>query len=68
MRIQMFLSAALLAGCTDKNEDSAGTTDGAECGDIDGSGTDTGDIPNILGNWNTTFGLQIDYENCSIPG
>ncbi|MDG1478016.1 MAG: hypothetical protein P8R54_00430 [Myxococcota bacterium] len=67
MRIQMYLSAALLIGCSGRG-DSAAEEDAAECGDIDGSGTDTGDIPNILGNWNTTFGLQIDYENCSIPG
>jgi hypothetical protein len=69
MRLQTALTAVLLAGCTDRDADSASADgDATECGDIDGSGTDTGDIPNILGNWNTTFGLQIDDENCSIPG
>ena len=69
MRISMILLAVLAVGCTDKSADSAdGDEDAGECGDIDGSGSDTGDIPNILGNWNTTFGLQIDDENCSIPG
>ena len=69
MRVELILLTGLLLGCTDRGADSEGdgVADG-ECGDIDGDGTDTGDIPNILGNWNTTFGLNIDDENCSISG
>jgi len=27
-----------------------------ECGDLDGDGTDTGDLPDVLGSWTVTFG------------
>ena len=69
MRITALISlTGLLAGCTDKSADSAQDEESEDCGDIDGAGTDTGDIPNILGNWNTTFGMQDEYENCNIAG
>ena len=46
-----------------------GTTDDtaleALCGDIDGSGSDTGDIPNVLGLWSAQFALNIFDENCN---
>jgi hypothetical protein len=62
------LLLALLAGCRGLGGDSAAGGDDAACGDIDGEGTDTGDLPNVLGNWTTTFGLQLFHDGCGVTG
>lgn len=42
--------------------------DSAVCpslGDPDGAGTDTGNIPDMYGNWTTTFGTRAFYDDCN---
>ena len=61
-----------LSGCgKDDAEDSSGASGSTpdECGDIDGNGGDTGDVPNILGAWTSSFASQVfDGGGCSVPG
>jgi hypothetical protein len=39
------------------------------CGDVDGDGGDSGDVPNILGSWTVTAGTNVyDDGFCSVPG
>ena len=57
------LSLILFAGC--KKDDSEETGLDALCGDIDGQGGDTGDIPNVLGLWSAQFALNMFDENCN---
>ena len=35
-----------------------------DCGDPDGDGGDTGDVPNLLGSWTGNFGLTFLDGNC----
>ena len=37
-------------------------------GDIDGIGSDTGNLPALFGGWNTTFGTRSFYDDCEIEG
>ena len=39
------------------------------CGDVDGPGGDTGDVPNVLGAWTVSFG-QNEYNDgyCDVEG
>jgi hypothetical protein len=63
------LPLLLLAACgPGKDDDSVAVVDDA-CGDVDGPGTDTGNIPNILGYWTSTFGSEF-YEDgtCAVGG
>ncbi len=58
-----------LSACGLRGDDADTAPLAEECGDLDGvSGTDTGNLPNILGNWTTIFANQLDYENCGITG
>ncbi len=65
---------ALGAGCGKGDADSspesaAGSPSTESCGDVDGEGGDTGDVPNILGSWNASFASQVfDNSGCSVPG
>jgi hypothetical protein len=56
--------AALLAllACSDAT-DTALT--GEACGDIDGSGTDTGDVPDVGGSWTSTFASNYYDDDCT---
>ena len=47
-----------------------GGDSGDECftGDIDGIGTDTGNIPQLYGSWTTTFASRSFYDECDIEG
>jgi len=64
MRILAFILPLLLvAGCKKGNDEETGLD--TECGDIDGNGGDTGDVPNVLGLWTANFGLNLFDENCS---
>ena len=39
------------------------------CGDVDGPGGDTGDVPNVLGKWTVTFGTNLyDDGACDVEG
>ena len=56
----LFLFAALMA-CGGGSD----ATDGADpCGDPDGDGGDTGDVPNLLGNWTATIGQVVFDGTC----
>ena len=58
-----------LAACFDKHTGESGVIPDDcldVCGDVDGDGFDTGNIPNILGSWSSTFGSQVFYENCGV--
>ncbi len=58
------MTLLLLLACTSPTVDS-GETASAECGDPDGSGTDTGDLPNVLGGWTSTFGQEWYDDDCA---
>ena len=61
----MLCLVALAFGC------SGGQDSGDEdcfSGDIDGLGTDTGNIPQLYGNWTTTFGGRSFHDECNIEG
>jgi hypothetical protein len=65
------LSAALLLGLATsclggKDETGDQPEDDCNCGDPDGDGSDTGDIPGMWGEWTTTFGYQLFHETCGI--
>ena len=59
------VSLALLGGCTDRGAGES-TSEEDLCGDLDGSGEDTGNIPNLLGNWTSDFGASLFESNCGI--
>ena len=70
---RLTLAAALLApslfACADRRagDDSVGELPN-ECGDIDGDGGDTGNVPNILGSWTATMGAKHFEETCGLAG
>ncbi|MCB9795733.1 MAG: hypothetical protein H6741_23815 [Alphaproteobacteria bacterium] len=57
-----------LVACGGKDEEDTSTSEADICGDIDGDGTDTGDVPNILGNWTADFGWNSFQTDCGIEG
>ena len=52
-----------LLGCKGSDIDSAVCP---SLGDIDGPGTDTGNIPDMYGNWTTTFGTRAFCNDCNV--
>ena len=45
------------------------TPDATNCGDIDGAGGDTGNIPSILGSWTVAFGEErYNAVECNLEG
>ncbi len=56
----------LLVGCTGAGGETG--ADPAECGDPDGFGTDTGDVPNVLGNWTSSFAANFYDDDCTASG
>ncbi len=71
-RLMMLTTCAALVSCGgDKSEDKETGAQGVdgECGDVDGTGGDTGDVPNILGTWTVTVGTNVyDDGFCSVEG
>lgn len=59
------LIALLLCSCGDDSGVDSGPFD-PECGDLDGDGTDTGDLPDVLGSWTVTFGKWYFAESCNL--
>lgn len=53
-----------LLACTGGADDSA-PSDATACGDPDGFGGDTGDIPNVLGNWTSSFAQNFYDDDCA---
>ena len=60
----MFCAVVLTLGCS-SGQDSGGDDD-CFSGDIDGIGTDTGNIPQLYGNWTTTFGTRSFHAQLQI--
>lgn len=60
------LTALLLGACRDDSP-SESLTEEDLCGDPDGNGGDTGDIPNLLGNWTSDFGANLFSSDCGLP-
>lgn len=56
--------AAMLGGCGGTPDDS-GAVAGDECGDVDGDGTDTGNVPDLAGSWSTSFAQDFYDDSCS---
>lgn len=71
---RMLLAAMGLAGCLaitsckGDGKDSGGSlTDADSCGDVDGEGGDSGDVPNIYGKWTVSFGHHLyDDNDCNL--
>ena len=61
MRAVVALSV-LCAACN------GGDSSDGSCGDLDGPGTDSGDIPGIRGSWGSSFGTGIFEQDCDIGG
>lgn len=38
------------------------------CGDVDGSGGDTGDVPDVLGAWTASFASSLSEDGCALSG
>lgn len=62
----MLCGALAATGCFG-GKDAVETGQG-ECGDIDGPGGETGDLPSITGFWTTTFGTKAFYDDCEVGG
>ncbi|MFT7519328.1 MAG: hypothetical protein ACI9MC_001468 [Kiritimatiellia bacterium] len=58
----LLLLALLTSGCNGDSETDP-SYDG-DCGDPDGSGGDTGDVPSLLGSWTSNYGLSFLDGNC----
>lgn len=65
MKIPTLLFPLLLLGCGGGADSDSGPVD-PECGDLDGPGGETGDLPNILGGWTVTLGKWYFQESCGI--
>jgi hypothetical protein len=60
------VTVVLLWACTGE-EDSGDTSSSADvCGDLDGNGGDTGNIPNVLGSWTTSLAAAYWVDNCTV--
>lgn len=68
--VALLFTATAIHACKEAGEDEDEDTNASdECGDPDGDGGDTGDMPNVLGAWTVTFGSNIyDANTCSAPG
>ncbi|MCB9763053.1 MAG: hypothetical protein H6739_24850 [Alphaproteobacteria bacterium] len=66
--LALLAALAAVTSCSGRDEqvDSNDNTD--ICGDIDGDGTDTGDVPNLLGNWTSDFGANLFRSDCGLEG
>lgn len=64
--IAALLSSLLLPACFGGDKDQE--TGASSCGDLDGSGGETGDLPDITGFWTATFGTRAFYDDCDVAG
>lgn len=61
-RLALFVAIGFMVGCG-----GGGDTDGGgsvACGDPDGDGGDTGDVPNLLGDWTASYGQAFLDGSC----
>lgn len=61
----MTLLLLTLFGCGGSDGESG--DDAVSCGDIDGPGTDSGDLPDVLANWSVTYASDYYDSICSAP-
>jgi len=54
-----------ILSCNGATEDSGAALDDS-CGDLDGGGGDTGDMPSLHGDWNMSFGDDLWWDDCDI--
>ncbi len=54
----------LALACSGNGKDSGGIDDA--CGDLDGGGGDTGDLPSLHGEWRMAFGDDTWWDDCDI--
>ncbi len=61
---------AVMAVLSCKGSDDTALVDEFDiCGDVDGPGGDTGDVPNVLGKWTVTFASNLyDDGACDVEG
>ncbi|MFK7931374.1 MAG: hypothetical protein AB8H79_24550, partial [Myxococcota bacterium] len=55
------LSLLFVGACAGDDETDPNSVD---CGDVDGNGGDTGDVPPLLGDWTTSFGQAFLDGTC----
>lgn len=73
MKHHILVGALLCSGllsCKGGGKDSGDPSSSEDpCGDIDGNGGDSGDVPNIFGKWTITFGTNLyDSSTCDYAG
>lgn len=62
------LLPALAPACGGSSESGIQTIDVIQdCGDIDGYGGDTGNVPDVLGAWTASFATGMSEDQCSLP-
>ncbi len=61
--LAVIFGSALLGGCAAGNDESGAGLDG--CGDVDGAGTDTGNVPDMAGSWSTQFYYDENNDSCN---
>lgn len=61
----LLLVALLLPACVGPADGDSAGGPSDECGDPDGSGGDTGDLPNVLGAWTSSFAQNFYDDDCS---
>lgn len=63
MNRALLLPFFVFAGCDAATE--TGSDTAVDCGDPDGGGGDTGDIPNVAGAWTSSFAVAYWDDNCT---
>lgn len=53
---------SLLLACSESSSDTAAAS---ACGDADGPGTDTGNLPDVLGSWTSQFATDFYDDDCT---
>lgn len=69
MKILTITSLAIIAltGCGEGQDTASDPMIVSTCGDIDGGyGTDTGNVPDVLGNWTSSFAAGIHDDDCGL--
>ncbi len=68
-RLALMAALLMIAACkgSDSGETGPAHTDEMWCGDVDGAGHETGDVPNILGDWTSSVAFNYFEEDCGLP-
>ncbi|MCP4804946.1 MAG: hypothetical protein GY913_16780 [Proteobacteria bacterium] len=69
MRYLIPLLVLSLTACN-RGDDESGADSAPDdaCGDVDGEGGDTGNVPNVLGNYTSDVGKNLFMESCGLDG